>query len=206
MNRRPSGVHNIQFDAPRPRCFEIGGVQKTQKLKKKVNEHGIGIGLALLVRSPSFHPFGPVKGVYVERRVSWRSSTLVRTSDFQDEPEDFFYFQQRVRENPDEYCQKERKAQQQAVCYSLVCNCELKSLGLVEGGIARLETNISGKHARRSVKSSGSYRNHRMPQGSRKRCLPGSRVCPPSLGHEDERGGKGLACPRAHERLCVPPN
>jgi len=49
----------------------------------------------------SFHPFhlfGLDKGVYVERRVSWRSSTLERTADFQDEPEDFFYFQQRVRE------------------------------------------------------------------------------------------------------------
>jgi len=89
-------------------------------------------GRALLARSMSFHPFhlfGLDKGVYVERRVSWRSSTLERTADLQDEPEDFFYFQQRVREIPDDHCQK-KKAQQQAVCYSLVCNCKLKSLGL----------------------------------------------------------------------------
>jgi len=109
-----------------------GRSSKDPRTWKKINEDGIAIGRALLARSMSFHPFhlfGLDKGVYVERRVSWRSSTLERTADLQDEPEDFFYFQQRVREIPDDHCQK-KKAQQQAVCYSLVCNCKLKSLGL----------------------------------------------------------------------------
>jgi len=52
----------------------MGGSPEDPRTWKKINEDGIGIGRALLARSPSFHHlFGHDKGVYVERRVSWSS-------------------------------------------------------------------------------------------------------------------------------------
>ena len=70
----------------------------------------------------------PDKGVYVEMEGIMEVRYTSEDIDFQDEPEDFFYFQQRVREIPDDFCHKDRETTQQAFFYCLVCNCDLKSL------------------------------------------------------------------------------
>jgi len=70
----------------------------------------------------------PDKGVYVEMEGIMEVRYTSEDIDFQDEPEDFFHFQQRVREIPDDFCHKDRETTQQAFFYCLVCNCDLKSL------------------------------------------------------------------------------
>ena len=68
----------------------------------------------------------PDKGVYVEMEGIMEVRYTSEDSEFQNEAEDFFHFQQRVREIPDYFCHKDRETTQQAVFYCLVCNCDLK--------------------------------------------------------------------------------
>lgn len=70
----------------------------------------------------------PDKGIYVEMEgimeIRWMSEDL----DFDREPEDFFYFQRRVKEIPEDFCHKDKITTEQALFFCLVCNCDLKSL------------------------------------------------------------------------------
>ena len=86
----------------------------------------------------------PDKGVYVEMEGIMEVRYTSEDSEFQDEAEDFFHFQQRVREIPDYFCHKDRETTHQAVFYCLVCNCDLKSLG-------PLRAHVTGKkHIRKA--------------------------------------------------------
>jgi len=48
--------------------------------------------------------------------------------DYEKESEDFYEFQQRVREIPEDFCHKDRHTTSQACFFCLVCDCDLKSL------------------------------------------------------------------------------
>ena len=53
-------------------------------------------------------------------------------------PEDFYHFQQKYEEVPDNFCKKDRHTGLQTVFYCIVCNCDCKHIeGLrkhVQGG------------------------------------------------------------------------
>jgi len=70
----------------------------------------------------------PDKGIYVEMEGIMEVRYTSEDIDFQDEPEDFLYFQARVKDIPDDFCHKDKETTQQAFFYCLVCNCDLKSL------------------------------------------------------------------------------
>ena len=70
----------------------------------------------------------PDNGVYVEMEGIMEVRYVSDDPDYFEEPEDFYDFQKRVPDIPENYCHKNRETTEQAFFFCLVCNCDLKSL------------------------------------------------------------------------------
>lgn len=70
----------------------------------------------------------PDQGVYVEMEGIMEVRYVSEDVDYERDSEDFYHFQRRVREIPEDFCHKDRVTTEQAVFFCLVCNCDLKSL------------------------------------------------------------------------------
>ena len=80
-----------------------------------------------------------IKDIHVKMEGIIEVRQLSDNVDFEvPEPEDFYHFQQKYEEVPDNFCKKDRHTGLQTVFYCIVCNCDCKDIeGLrkhVQGG------------------------------------------------------------------------
>lgn len=86
----------------------------------------------------------PSNGIYVEMEGVMEVRYTSEDIDYEQDPEDFFEFQQRVKQIPEDFCHKDKQTTSQACFFCLVCDCDLKSL-------KSLKDHVTGnKHIRKA--------------------------------------------------------